>query len=1207
MKQYFLTLILNFLAIVLVAQPNNSYNKNVIMPSPAAASLGKYGDIPVSYYTGVPNIGIPIHTLTDGPLGMSISLSYHASGVRVQEAAGWVGLNWNLNAGGAVSRTVQGLKDEDAVGGWYYKGDEIPSLGPTTQDTCNFYNFVPQVNSGVKDSEPDIFSFNAGGVSGKFYLTNNDNASVKVTLVPMQDVKIIPRFSSNTAETNHLKGFIIITPDGVKYHFGDIGDGNPAIETLAGGGGNYPEIPSSWYLKKIETHDGKYAINLTYVDEYSTSTYIPSHSSCDNTGSSNPPVASYGSNVKGKRLSTITTSLETVTFNASTATREDLALHPLGTNPPKSLASISITSGSFQKKFEFTYDYWLDNSSDAPTNGDITVKKRLRLTQVAEKSGDGTITNPPYVFDYFTQSGNPSFLPHRLSRSTDHWGFYNGKNNGSYILNTLNIGYQSATCINGQSCNNHKFSYPGTSDRETDEASMKFGTLKKITYPTGGYTEFDFEANDYYSTTPTTQKITLLNIPAASTCASFTVVGTPNPISFTTTDLPNLKYEMTLLSIGCTCPAQVSMEVKVYRVSDNFLVATSGQYQLNCNQAAGTGSVWEGALQPLFGNALAANVNYRFEIFFSKSHASFKIIKENTIASGNRKVGGLRIKQVTTHDGYSSANNIVRTYEYRDSVQTTRSSGILYQEPKYLHSYTWYPDTLALCVECSPDCGCNSTGGCAVNFFDISTVPLSSFEGYHIGYGYVKEIFPNNGYKTYAFQTESPASNNTYPAPPAPARIIAGNLRYTAVRDNSSNLKASETHVPYAEAYTNSTASMFKVSQQCGNFLTTYSIRTRPYREVSVANMVDGVTSAVIRTFDATNRFLFPVTEKTYNSDSKEFLTEYIYNHDYTTSSTIKDSLLARFLIATPWKTNIKVNGTQFDGTELEYAFFNNSTGAYQATGTAASPRAYKYYRFEKTWDASGNLTGSGKTLKGTTNSYDSKGNEISFTEAGWTDPEVYVWNTAGLLLSKTYKSHTVTYDYYSNTRLPKIVTDIDGRKTGYTFDKLMRLAKVTKDNASLDAGGNVVNGNVRSEYTYHYKEASPGDQYNWIKVKNTFTAVSGSNLTATETIEYLDGIGRSMQTVKKAWSPTNKDVVAAVAYDTEGRVIKQYTPFMTTTNTGAFATVPVNQKFTLTVYEASPLGRSTSVTAPDWYAVTSSYGANAANEVGYMNGSSST
>ena len=41
-----------------------------------------------------------------------ISMTYHGSGVRPDQHPGWVGLGWNLNAGGCISRIVNGLPDE---------------------------------------------------------------------------------------------------------------------------------------------------------------------------------------------------------------------------------------------------------------------------------------------------------------------------------------------------------------------------------------------------------------------------------------------------------------------------------------------------------------------------------------------------------------------------------------------------------------------------------------------------------------------------------------------------------------------------------------------------------------------------------------------------------------------------------------------------------------------------------------------------------------------------------------------------------------------------------------------------------------------------------------------------------------------------------------------------------------------------------------
>lgn len=67
--------LLTFFAFASYAQPpGNGYVTEPTMPTPNAVSLGKYADIPVDYSTGVPNISIPIYTVTEGDLSLPISL-----------------------------------------------------------------------------------------------------------------------------------------------------------------------------------------------------------------------------------------------------------------------------------------------------------------------------------------------------------------------------------------------------------------------------------------------------------------------------------------------------------------------------------------------------------------------------------------------------------------------------------------------------------------------------------------------------------------------------------------------------------------------------------------------------------------------------------------------------------------------------------------------------------------------------------------------------------------------------------------------------------------------------------------------------------------------------------------------------------------------------------------------------------------------------
>ena len=83
--------------------------KSVVHPSPQAAAYARYGEYPVDYSTGVPKIEIPLYTLDTGDYQLPISLSYHASGIKVTDVSTPVGLGWVLNAGGVISRTCRAV------------------------------------------------------------------------------------------------------------------------------------------------------------------------------------------------------------------------------------------------------------------------------------------------------------------------------------------------------------------------------------------------------------------------------------------------------------------------------------------------------------------------------------------------------------------------------------------------------------------------------------------------------------------------------------------------------------------------------------------------------------------------------------------------------------------------------------------------------------------------------------------------------------------------------------------------------------------------------------------------------------------------------------------------------------------------------------------------------------------------------------------
>lgn len=87
-------------------------------PPPNAAALAQYADTPISNYTGVPNISIPLFNLESGKIKPPITLSYHSSGIKVAQEASFIGLGWTLNAGGLITRQVRGLDDFGSSNGY---------------------------------------------------------------------------------------------------------------------------------------------------------------------------------------------------------------------------------------------------------------------------------------------------------------------------------------------------------------------------------------------------------------------------------------------------------------------------------------------------------------------------------------------------------------------------------------------------------------------------------------------------------------------------------------------------------------------------------------------------------------------------------------------------------------------------------------------------------------------------------------------------------------------------------------------------------------------------------------------------------------------------------------------------------------------------------------------------------------------------------
>jgi YD repeat-containing protein len=447
-----------------------SYYPDVVQPPPTAASLGKYGNIPVGNYTGIPNISIPLFSITSREqFKLDISLSYHASGVKVEEQASWVGLGWSLNAGGSISKKMVGC--DDIHNSYFFRPNDDNVLLDFGKGT--FY-----------ETEPDFYFYNFNGRSGKFVIDMYRNC------IPIEanDLKI--SFSRENE-------FTIITEDGIRYCFDNKDIEKTTIEYYYNGHNDteYEEY-SNWYLSRIESPAGRILLEFVYESEfykYETSKTTEKQYYQDETLIDDAHLSATHNNIsqkisiKGKHLTHIS-SADGSEVEFETLDRSDLLPTPGYNDLPKRLAAIHVNNhlGTNVKNITFLNNSYF-NDGLIPANETAEVKAegyRLKLNGLIIDS------EQQYSFYYY----NPDDLPTKVSKQQDHWGYYHGREMGEmgnfpgYSGRVPNIKTPGAGIIS----TNAEIS--GVS-RDASFPAMQFGTLRKITYPTKGYTQFEYQAH----------------------------------------------------------------------------------------------------------------------------------------------------------------------------------------------------------------------------------------------------------------------------------------------------------------------------------------------------------------------------------------------------------------------------------------------------------------------------------------------------------------------------------------------------------------------------------------------------------------------------------------------------------------------------------------------------------------------------------------
>lgn len=883
--------------------------QQVIRPSPEAAALGKYGEIPVSTYTGVPDITIPLYTIQDGELTVPISLSYHAGGNKVEEEASWVGLGFSLNSGGVITRAIRGYDDLKIVGGsytGYYHNQLLPDpLGTGTpyqqtegplrtrriiiggiehRDPEPYYlikngqseNYREWIDQLDLDWASDLYYLNANGLTGKFVFDDEKNP----VLLKQQNISI-------EKPATGLDRWIIKDEKGIVYTFGSTQ--TTRVDAF--------EHVSAWYLTRMESPTGR-SVDFEYYTTYERLIKsLPSYSeqyttalggNCGNVPSWSISTSDYQVNYlrKVKFNGGYIEFLRNSDFPESEVRKDIVGAEKLLAIRIYSTDSES-TVPTLIKEYRFEYGYFestqvgLTYENKFPgsfSEFDYDKKnKRLKLLGIREYGSDGS-SKPPHVFEYNEEDK----LPSKLSYSRDMWGYANNKSNtqltpehsGYYLLN--GTGSLDFVHLNG-------------ADRSPSENGVQAAILKKITYPTGGSSEFTYHINEY-SNFDGTEYETVHYGPFYFDQGKSSNTG---PVPFTVNKEsvvyfrfeilgnseydfdPQFNYYVNLTKEGVNQRTWTMVDVQAdTRVSGNLYYVYAinlvpGTYQLSSNFPQGT-----------------------------SQEVTIRVITswDETIETAplKRKPGaGVRVEKIVN---YLSPTESTGTRIFNYDTDNDYSSGVLMNQPRFVSVF--------------PSFNCSS-----LFRFSSSNVPLSTSAGSVIGYKKVTELHGINGengkteYLYHSFEDQERPDLTRLPGIPTYSDSQNGNLleKIDYVKRNGDYTKAQSLQNVY---------NVYKIDGRPWKVIWNMSVQKYPYYGAdetyfpyvhwvahygTIADW-DRLISTKVRQYDPSDetKFIEKTTEFSYNAQHlqlveskevvstsdqiarKEILTKFKYPLDYT-------------------------------------------------------------------------------------------------------------------------------------------------------------------------------------------------------------------------------------------------------------------------------------------------------------------------------------
>jgi len=482
--------------------------QNIGTISPQAADMSKYGNLSMDYYNGLFSMEIPLLNYKDRDFELPVSIKYTSTPFIPSKRSSIAGYNWMLNAGGVITREVYGSPDDTkgkAISNLY---EDIPKYMPDgalvairngtfkNYSETQLANFSMDKSNAIDpytykqdfkyDFSPDIFKFSFGKHSGSFIIGNN---GIPV-LLESQGYKIdisglaVQEYSTSATPVNST--IKITDPSGYVYEFGGstsyleyfIPDNPKSVGQVK------PRYITSWFLKSIQAPNGRQVV-FTYESikqesryHYFVSNY--SSGSFTTTYSDQPNYPIKVTNQGPTQIGNIY--YKKIDIN-------DMIYSPL----IKMIEIDNVTKIEFYCTDRFT-SFYGDNSTD---------DKVKSLNSISCKYNNAVINNISFEYQ---DKGKYSFLqkvrktvPSGATSTQDEiYEFSYNLNKDAPNPKTISLnhwgGWAGGYDTNADAKN---FCSNLNTNKAVDTTVCDFGLLKKVTYPTKGYSEIEYEYNRY--------------------------------------------------------------------------------------------------------------------------------------------------------------------------------------------------------------------------------------------------------------------------------------------------------------------------------------------------------------------------------------------------------------------------------------------------------------------------------------------------------------------------------------------------------------------------------------------------------------------------------------------------------------------------------------------------------------------------------------